>query len=312
MNKSDSIAKLAAALCEAQKTELFALADKINPFFKSKYADLSSVWDAIRSPLTSNGMAITQTMASDSMDGVTIETTLMHISGEYISGSLYIKPEKNTPQGLGIAITYGRRYALMAIIGISPEDDDGEGAMARKRKGENKTPKATTNTSDVPNSAIETPKSTDTKIESFEGFCARKKLNKAEIINLEDYLLESARSLGMDAKELKDSAVKAGDLEDMLENVMSGKKDEPANEPAKGNWWDSTKHWSFREKDALKELILFGFGGKAGDSKVCADNPDAYNVLKLALPETKKALVKKFDKMFGAGEFNKLIGKDGK
>ena len=309
MNKSDSIAKLAAALCEAQKTELFALADKINPFFKSKYADLSSVWDAIRSPLTSNGMAITQTMASDSMDGVTIETTLMHISGEYISGSLYIKPEKNTPQGLGIAITYGRRYALMAIIGISPEDDDGEGAMVRKRNKQNKTPKTTTNKSDVPDDVIGDEKDDLKDMETWHAFIIRKQLSQSEIKELEKYISESAKSLGMDAETLKDNAIGAGDLDDMLGAVRAGKKGEQANEPAKGNWWDSTKHWSFRSNNALHELILYGFGGKAGDSKACADNPDAHGVLKTALPETKKALVKKFDKLFGAGEFNKLIEK---
>jgi len=131
MNKSDSISKLAQALCEAQKTELFALTDKANPFFKSRYADLSSVWSAIRKPLTDNGLSVVQTMdISDS--GVIIETTLLHISGEYISGRLQMTPEKQTPQGVGSAITYARRYALAAIIGISPEDDDAEGAMNRK------------------------------------------------------------------------------------------------------------------------------------------------------------------------------------
>ena len=132
MNKSDSISKLAQALCEAQKTELFALTDKENPFFKSRYADLSSVWSAIRKPLTDNGLSVVQTM-DISDGGVIIETTLLHISGEYISGKLKMTPEKQTPQGVGAAITYGRRYALSAIIGIAPEDDDVEGAMDRKK-----------------------------------------------------------------------------------------------------------------------------------------------------------------------------------
>ena len=309
MNKSESIAKLAVALCEVQKTELFALTSKKNPFFKSKYADLSSVWDAIRLPLTSNGLAITQTTVSDNTDGVTIETTLMHISGEYISGSLYIKPEKNTPQGFGSAFTYGRRYALMAIIGISPEDDDGERATARNRKDQREIPKTTTNEPDVPSGVIETPRSTTKKLETWHAFITRKQLSDGEIEEFENYISESAKSLGMDAETLKDNAVGAGDLEDMLEAVMDRKKDKPANEPAKGNWFDQSKHWSFRSNNALKELILFGFGGKAGDSKVCADNPDAYNVLKAALPETKKALVKKFNKMFGAGAFKELTNK---
>ena len=133
MNKSDSISKLAQALCEAQKTELFALTDKANPFFKSRYADLSSVWSAIRKPLTDNGLSVVQTMDISDV-GVIVETTLLHISGEYISGRLQMTPEKNTPQGVGSAITYARRYALASIVGISPEDDDAEGAMDRKKQ----------------------------------------------------------------------------------------------------------------------------------------------------------------------------------
>lgn len=133
MIKSEKIENLAKALVEVQKTELFALTDKENPFFKSKYADLSSVWIAARKPLTDNGLSVVQTM-DISDNGVIIETTLLHMSGEYISGRLLIAPDKQTPQGVGSAITYGRRYALAAIIGISPEDDDAEKAMDRKKK----------------------------------------------------------------------------------------------------------------------------------------------------------------------------------
>ena len=307
MDKSESIIELAKALCEVQKTELFALTDKKNPFFKSKYADLSSVWNAIRLPLTINGLAITQTTTSGNADGVTIETTLMHVSGEYVSGALYIKPEKNTPQGLGSAITYGRRYALMGIVGIAPEDDDGERAMARKHKYKADTQKINVQVEpDVPDTIV---KKSDAKgTVTVEEFFARKNMSKDEVVEFNDYLIESAKLLGMDVKTLKRNAEAADDLEDMLESVI---KRRDAKEQAKGNWWDQSKHWSFREKDVLKKLILFGFGGDTGDIKVCTDNPDAYNMLKTALPETKKALVKKFDKMFRAGEFNKLIGKQG-
>ena len=79
MIKSESIENLAKALVEVQKTELFALTDKDNPFFKSRYADLSSVWTAARKPLTDNGLSIIQTM--DIADtGVVIETTLLHVA----------------------------------------------------------------------------------------------------------------------------------------------------------------------------------------------------------------------------------------
>jgi hypothetical protein len=245
MDKSESIVELAKALCEVQKTELFALTDKKNPFFKSKYADLSSVWDAIRLPLTSNGLAITQTTTNSNADG----------------------------------------------------------AMARKHRNKAETQKTTIQEPDVPDMVIG---KTDVEgTETVEEFFARKKMSNGEIVEFNDYLLESAKLLGMDMKTLKRNAEAAGDLEDMLESVI---KRRGAKEQANGNWWDQSKHWSFREKDVLKELILFGFG-KEAEHKVCIDNPGAYNMLKTALPETKKILVKKYDKMFRAGEFNKLIKK---
>jgi len=132
MEKSESLSNLAKALCEAQKTALFALTDAKNPFFKSTYSTLASVWDAARKPLTNNGLSVVQT-TDTTESGVIIETTLLHVSGEYMTGKLLMKPEKDTPQGFGSAITYGRRYALAAIIGISPEDDDGEAVMNRKK-----------------------------------------------------------------------------------------------------------------------------------------------------------------------------------
>ena len=132
MIKSEVTNNIAKALCEVQKTALFALTDKENPFFQSKYADLSSVWEVARKPLTDNGLSVVQTM-DISDGGVIVETTLLHISGEYITGRLFIKPEKNTPQGIGSAITYARRYSFSAMIGISTEDDDGERAMGREK-----------------------------------------------------------------------------------------------------------------------------------------------------------------------------------
>ena len=131
MEMSDTIAKLAVALCKAQKEIKGAVKDSKNPFFKSDYADLSSVWDAIRVPLTSNGLSVTQLM-DIAPDGVIIETVLLHESGEHISGKLFMKPVKNDPQGIGSAITYGRRYGLQAIAGVCPEDDDGNKASGNK------------------------------------------------------------------------------------------------------------------------------------------------------------------------------------
>lgn len=139
MTKSDSIGELSKALSKAQTIMGGAIKDSNNPFFKAAYADLSSVWDACRKPLTDNGLSIIQTL-DIAEHGVIVETTLSHASGEWISGRLLLNPTKNDPQGIGSAITYGRRYALAAMVGVCPEDDDGEGAMGREDKKNNPKP----------------------------------------------------------------------------------------------------------------------------------------------------------------------------
>lgn len=128
MNKSEQIDKLAQALCAMQKDLIGPTKDSSNPFYKSKYADLASVWEAIRDPMTKNGLSVLQTMSGD-VEKVVVETVLLHVSGQYISGSLTLVPAKpHDPQSVGSAITYGRRYSLMAILCVAPEDDDGNSA----------------------------------------------------------------------------------------------------------------------------------------------------------------------------------------
>lgn len=132
-SKSPSIAALAAALSKAQGAIEAAKKDTANEFFKKPYADLASVWGACREPLSANGLAVVQT-TKPSTEGITVVTTLLHSSGEWMRGELFMKPVKNDPQGIGSAITYARRYALAAMVGVAPDDDDGEGAMGRKNK----------------------------------------------------------------------------------------------------------------------------------------------------------------------------------
>lgn len=128
MNRSESIAELAAALAKAQPAMRSALKSSDNPFFKSKYADLSAVWEACRSALHANGLTVVQ--GGEPGDGahVTVSTMLLHTSGQYIESSLTVRPTKPDPQGIGSAITYARRYALAAIAGVCTEDDDGNAA----------------------------------------------------------------------------------------------------------------------------------------------------------------------------------------
>jgi len=128
LNASENLADLAAALCAVQGELKPAIKQADNPFFKSKYVDLPGVWEAIRPLLAKNGLSVVQTFTA-SADGPTIVTTLMHKSGQWVSSELFLKPAKSDPQGVGSAITYGRRYALAAIVGVvADEDDDGNAA----------------------------------------------------------------------------------------------------------------------------------------------------------------------------------------
>lgn len=122
--------KLATALVKAQAEMKPALKDSENPHFRSKYADLASIWDACRKPLTDNGLAVIQLLGRH--DGeVTVTTMLLHTSGQSISSVVGVKPTKDDAQGLGSAVTYLRRYGLAALVGISQADDDGEAAVGR-------------------------------------------------------------------------------------------------------------------------------------------------------------------------------------
>ncbi|MEX0385835.1 ERF family protein [Spiribacter onubensis] len=119
---------IAAAFVAAQKEFGKALKSADNPYFKSKYADLQAVSDAVMEPLNKHGIAVIQ-KTSPSQTGVLVETVFIHESGEQLSaGQLYLPAPKEDPQKYGGALTYARRYALMAACGIAPEDDDGNAA----------------------------------------------------------------------------------------------------------------------------------------------------------------------------------------
>lgn len=128
--RSESIAALSAALAKAQADIEGATKGKVNPHFKNAYADLASVWDACRAALTKNDLSVLQSPAAEDAK-VTVTTLLMHKSGEWISGELTMTAQQNTPQGIGSCITYARRYALASMVGVAPEDDDGNAAASQ-------------------------------------------------------------------------------------------------------------------------------------------------------------------------------------
>lgn len=129
MATSSEIKDLVTALSAAQREMKSAEKNARNKHYGSDYANLDSAWDAIREPLTKNGLSVIQTTSHDADTGTLLLTTLAHTSGQWIRGSYPLEPVQRTPQALGSAVTYARRYALMAIVGIAPgmeEDDDGE------------------------------------------------------------------------------------------------------------------------------------------------------------------------------------------
>ncbi len=127
VRRSQTFSAIAAAMAKAQGEITGASKDKTNPHFKQSYADLASVWDACRAALTKNAIAVIQSPAADGPK-VTVTTLLAHSSGEWIEADLAMTAQQNTPQGIGSCITYARRYALASMVGVAPEDDDGNAA----------------------------------------------------------------------------------------------------------------------------------------------------------------------------------------
>ena len=123
--------QIATALVKAQKAFGPALKSSTNPHFKSRYADLAACVEAVIAGLNDNGIALIQ-KCYDCTDGVMVETMFIHESGEMLEcGILHVPASKQDPQGYGSALTYARRYSLMAACGIAPEDDDGNQASRR-------------------------------------------------------------------------------------------------------------------------------------------------------------------------------------
>jgi hypothetical protein len=122
---------IANALVKAQKDFGPALKTSSNPHFRTKYADLSACVEAVMDSLNANGIALIQQM-HECQDGVICETVFLHESGEFYSaGKLHVPAAKQDPQGYGSALTYARRYSLMAACGIAPEDDDGNASKIK-------------------------------------------------------------------------------------------------------------------------------------------------------------------------------------
>jgi hypothetical protein len=132
MKTSEQINEIATALALAQGELAGAKKDVSNPFFKSKYADLASIVEALKACFPKHGLSYVQTIVTTE-HGAGVQTLLMHSSGQFIAGDPFCLPvNKADAQGFGSCVTYARRYDLAAMTGVAPEDDDGNAAAKAK------------------------------------------------------------------------------------------------------------------------------------------------------------------------------------
>lgn len=131
MERSQSLTELSKGLAAFQAKMGAIKKDSSNPFFKNKYASLSTILASINPLLSECGLSVSQ--FPDGETGLT--TILMHTSGEYLQATYHIHPVKSDPQGIGSAITYARRYAIGAVLGLNIDDDDDGNSSSTTPKG---------------------------------------------------------------------------------------------------------------------------------------------------------------------------------
>jgi hypothetical protein len=140
---SESIGNIAKALVEVQRELAPISKDSVNPHFKTKYASLDKLTEIVRPILCKHDIAIMQGGAEQDDKGVTVETKLLHSSGEWISGTYRLPMEKTNPQGAGSAITYARRYGLGSILALTTDDDDDANEASKTTAAATKAPSKT-------------------------------------------------------------------------------------------------------------------------------------------------------------------------
>lgn len=199
MIKSESIKELATALSKFQNEVQDPGKNSDNPFFKSKYVELDDLLASVRPVLTRNGLSILQEPSSDGTN-VTVKTVLLHNSGEFIEfEALALKPVKTDPQGLGSAITYGRRYALSSILGVAWDaDDDGNKASGKQ---------TTQQTPQKPKPPQPAPAAVDDKKQLLIKLSHHAKevgLSPEDIKQLMDFKFKAVKSDDLDIEQIKD------------------------------------------------------------------------------------------------------------
>lgn len=183
---SPNVDALFPALLKAQGEMRGVAKDSNNPHFKTRYASLENVIDAAKGPLQAAGLAFTQAPGALVDGAIEVTTMLMHASGQWLRSTLHVPLSKRDPQGVGSAITYGCRYALMATLGLPPVDDDGESAMDRSPQPSR--PAAVT-------SGRQAHAATPPLSEAYKGFLRVMRMSKSKA-DLRDWWEENKVSIG--------------------------------------------------------------------------------------------------------------------
>lgn len=215
MKQSESIKELATALSKVQGQLTFAKKDNANPFFKSKYADLASVWESCRTLLSENGLSIIQFPSGYRTDIHTVNdkdtaehlmsliTIITHESGEWMSQEMTVPVTKADAQGAGSCITYMRRYSLAAVVGVYQDDDDGNSASAPKELTPKERPATLTEEelANIKQLALDT----NTEIANIAKFYGKKDIKEVERLHyagiIEQLEKKIAKSLHNEDKE---------------------------------------------------------------------------------------------------------------
>lgn len=155
VEKSENITNLAGALLKAQKQMGSALKDAENPYYKSNYADLKAVIDAIKEPLNANGITFLQAVNGSGDSNPVVETMLLHESGQYLCAKTPVFCAKpNNPQAFGSGVTYSKRYALQAFLGLPTKDDDGNAGTDINNKAKKQQPVKKTEQNEIVDQAF--------------------------------------------------------------------------------------------------------------------------------------------------------------
>lgn len=220
METSAELANLAPALAKAQSAVEGAVKGKVNPAFRSKYADLASVWDACREALTDNGLSVIQSPGEIADGRMAMTTMLLHASGEWVRGNLTIPLGKVDAHGYGSATTYARRFALAAFVGVAPEDDDGNAAAKAKPASSRVDPNSLAQKKR--DGVFDTKQAEIDACETVDELTAWGVENAAEIQTLPDMWRDALRDRFTVRREelTAEPVAEAGEMDDEFRNVV--------------------------------------------------------------------------------------------